>query len=47
MLDVKWYKQWKSYVGFDTWDNYNVGEDSANPGHIDNSPLFEDGKIYK
>ncbi|KAH3816326.1 hypothetical protein DPMN_117840 [Dreissena polymorpha] len=42
MLDIKWYKQWKSYVGFDTWDHYYVGEDSANPGHIDNSPLFED-----
>ncbi|XP_052224966.1 ubiquitin carboxyl-terminal hydrolase 15-like [Dreissena polymorpha] len=42
MLDVKWYKQWKIYVGFDTWDHYSVGEDSANPGHIDNSPLFED-----
>ncbi|XP_052228485.1 uncharacterized protein LOC127842801 isoform X2 [Dreissena polymorpha] len=42
MLDVKWYKQWKSYVGFETRDHFNVGEDSANPGHIDNSPLFED-----
>ncbi|WAR25185.1 UBP4-like protein [Mya arenaria] len=43
ILDVKWFKQWKSYVGYDSWDNYNVGDDSANPGHIDNTPLFEEG----
>ena len=34
-------KQWKSYVGYDSWDNYNAGEESANPGPIDNTPIFE------
>ncbi|WAR14215.1 UBP15-like protein [Mya arenaria] len=41
VLDEKWFKQWKSYVGYESWDNYNVGEESSNPGPIDNSPLFE------
>jgi len=41
MIDAKWLKQWKSYVGYDSWDNYNAGEESANPGPIDNTPIFE------
>uniref|UniRef100_A0A8C1VL80 Ubiquitin carboxyl-terminal hydrolase n=1 Tax=Cyprinus carpio TaxID=7962 RepID=A0A8C1VL80_CYPCA len=37
-------KQWKKYVGFDSWDLYNVGEHNLYPGPIDNSGLFSDHK---
>uniref|UniRef100_A0A7N6B300 Ubiquitin carboxyl-terminal hydrolase n=1 Tax=Anabas testudineus TaxID=64144 RepID=A0A7N6B300_ANATE len=40
--DSRWFKQWKKYVGFDSWDMYNVGERSLYPGPIDNSGLFSD-----
>uniref|UniRef100_A0A671VRF9 Ubiquitin carboxyl-terminal hydrolase n=1 Tax=Sparus aurata TaxID=8175 RepID=A0A671VRF9_SPAAU len=38
----RWFKQWKKYVGFDSWDMYNVGERSLYPGPVDNSGLFSD-----
>ena len=41
ILDIKWFKQWKSYVGYESWDHYNVGEESANPGPIDNTPIYQ------
>lgn len=41
ILDVKWFKQWKSYVGYESWDHYNVGEESSNPGPIDNTPIYQ------
>ena len=44
ILDIKWLKQWKSYVGFESWDHYNAGEESANPGPIDNGPLLKGKK---
>ena len=40
-MDTKWFKQWKKYVGFDNWDTSYVGDQSANPGPIDNSPLLK------
>ena len=33
-------KQWKKFVGYDPWDRSQVGEDSANPGPIDNKSLL-------
>uniref|UniRef100_A0A3B3ZMD5 Ubiquitin carboxyl-terminal hydrolase n=1 Tax=Periophthalmus magnuspinnatus TaxID=409849 RepID=A0A3B3ZMD5_9GOBI len=42
LIDSRWFKQWKKYVGFDSWDMYNVGEPSLYPGPIDNSGLFSD-----
>ena len=33
-------RQWKKFVGYDTWDTFQVGEDSANPGPIDNKSLL-------
>ncbi|KAK3103303.1 hypothetical protein FSP39_018356, partial [Pinctada imbricata] len=42
LCDTKWFKQWKKYVGFDQWDNYNVGEKEAHPGPIDNTPLLKE-----
>ena len=41
LVDVKWLKQWKKYVGYDQWDQYHVGQVSANPGPIDNANLFK------
>ncbi|XP_063104916.1 ubiquitin carboxyl-terminal hydrolase 4 isoform X2 [Cavia porcellus] len=42
LIDIRWFKQWKKYVGFDSWDMYNVGEHNLFPGPIDNSGLFSD-----
>ncbi|KAM8866954.1 ubiquitin carboxyl-terminal hydrolase 4 isoform 1-T1 [Synchiropus picturatus] len=42
LIDSRWFKQWKKYVGFDSWDMYMVGEQSLYPGPIDNSGLFSD-----
>ncbi|XP_001367983.1 ubiquitin carboxyl-terminal hydrolase 4 isoform X2 [Monodelphis domestica] len=42
LIDSRWFKQWKKYVGFDSWDMYNVGENNLFPGPIDNSGLFSD-----
>ncbi|XP_006873671.1 PREDICTED: ubiquitin carboxyl-terminal hydrolase 4 isoform X3 [Chrysochloris asiatica] len=42
LIDSRWFKQWKKYVGFDRWDMYNVGEHNLFPGPIDNSGLFSD-----
>ncbi|CAH2292010.1 E3 ubiquitin- ligase TRIM39-like [Pelobates cultripes] len=40
LIDSQWFKQWKKYVGYDSWDMCNVGE--CNPGPVDNSGLFSD-----
>lgn len=45
LVDTKWLKQWKKYVGFDSWDSFSAGDQSANPGPIDNKTLFK-GKQY-
>ena len=45
LVDTKWLKQWKKYVGFDSWDSFSAGDQSANPGPIDNKTLFK-GKHY-
>ncbi|XP_006171026.2 ubiquitin carboxyl-terminal hydrolase 4 isoform X2 [Tupaia chinensis] len=42
LIDSRWFKQWKKYVGFDSWDMYSVGERNLFPGPIDNSGLFSD-----
>ena len=41
IIDIKWLKQWKCYVGFESWDSYSAGEESANPGPIDNRPILK------
>ena len=33
-------KQWKKYVGYDPQDQSSAGEESANPGPLDNSHLL-------
>lgn len=45
LIDNKWFKQWKKYVGYDTWDrDPGIGEETTHPGPIDNAPLLKDGK---
>ena len=41
LLSIRWYKQWKKYVGFDSWDTLNTGDETYNPGPIDNSDLLK------
>ena len=40
LLDAGWFKKWKTYVGYDPWDQTNKGK--AHPGPIDNSPLLQE-----
>ena len=40
LVDVRWMKQWKTFVGFDSWDRSQVGEETANPGPINNKSLL-------
>ncbi|KAM6248184.1 ubiquitin carboxyl-terminal hydrolase 4 isoform 2-T2 [Spheniscus humboldti] len=42
LVDSRWFKQWKKYVGFDSWDMFGVGDPGLFPGPIDNSGLFGD-----
>uniref|UniRef100_A0A452RCY6 Ubiquitin carboxyl-terminal hydrolase n=1 Tax=Ursus americanus TaxID=9643 RepID=A0A452RCY6_URSAM len=42
-IDSRWFKQWKKYVGFDSWDKYQMGDQNVYPGPIDNSGLLKDG----
>ena len=34
-------KQWKKYVGYNQWDKNFAGQDSAAPGAVNNSSLFQ------
>ncbi|MEE6480701.1 hypothetical protein FKM82_012651 [Ascaphus truei] len=43
LIDSRWFKQWKKYVGFDSWDKYQMGDQNVYPGPIDNSGLLKDG----
>ena len=45
LVDQKWFKQWKKYVGFDSMDQYSAGNEAANPGSIDNGNLFKGNKL--
>jgi len=38
LVDARWWKQWKKFVGYDTWDRN--GEQLNDPGPIDNSSLL-------
>lgn len=40
-MDSRWFKQWKKYVGFDSWDKYQMGDQNVYPGPIDNSGLLK------
>ena len=41
LVDVKWMKQWKKFVGYDQGDQKYAGLEDANPGAVDNSTLLQ------
>ena len=41
LVDSRWFKQWKKYVGFESWDKYQMGDQNVYPGPIDNSGLLK------
>ncbi|XP_004554012.1 ubiquitin carboxyl-terminal hydrolase 15 isoform X2 [Maylandia zebra] len=45
LVDSHWFKQWKKYVGFDSWDKYQMGDQNVYPGPVDNSGLLKDGDV--
>uniref|UniRef100_A0A667ZGQ4 Ubiquitin carboxyl-terminal hydrolase n=1 Tax=Myripristis murdjan TaxID=586833 RepID=A0A667ZGQ4_9TELE len=45
LVDSHWFKQWKKYVGFDSWDKYQMGDQNVYPGPVDNSGLLRDGDV--
>uniref|UniRef100_A0A672KP62 Ubiquitin carboxyl-terminal hydrolase 15 n=1 Tax=Sinocyclocheilus grahami TaxID=75366 RepID=A0A672KP62_SINGR len=45
LVDSRWFKQWKKYVGFDSWDKYQMGDQNVYPGAVDNSGLLTDGDV--
>uniref|UniRef100_A0A673HUJ8 Ubiquitin carboxyl-terminal hydrolase 15 n=1 Tax=Sinocyclocheilus rhinocerous TaxID=307959 RepID=A0A673HUJ8_9TELE len=45
LVDSRWFKQWKKYVGFDSWDKYQMGDQNVYPGPVDNSGLLTDGDV--
>ncbi|XP_028401307.1 ubiquitin carboxyl-terminal hydrolase 15-like [Dendronephthya gigantea] len=47
LVDSKWFKQWKKYVGYDSWDVDKAGTKTMYPGPIDNSGLFADDNCEK
>ncbi|XP_071952506.1 uncharacterized protein [Antedon mediterranea] len=40
LVDSRWFKQWKKYVGYDRWDMNNVGHSNVFPGPVNNSQLL-------
>ncbi|XP_068685473.1 ubiquitin carboxyl-terminal hydrolase 15-like [Montipora capricornis] len=47
LVDCRWFKQWKKFLGFDTCsrDQFGVGDHLNHPGPIDNSSLLADDGI--
>uniref|UniRef100_A0A674G7I5 Ubiquitin carboxyl-terminal hydrolase n=1 Tax=Taeniopygia guttata TaxID=59729 RepID=A0A674G7I5_TAEGU len=40
LVESRWFKQWKKYVGFDNWDMFGAGHPNLFPGPVDNAGLF-------
>ncbi|XP_062338789.1 ubiquitin carboxyl-terminal hydrolase 15-like isoform X4 [Osmerus eperlanus] len=45
LVDSRWFKQWKKYVGYDSWEKQQMGDQNVYPGHVDNSGLLRDGDV--
>uniref|UniRef100_A0A3Q2Y8E0 Ubiquitin carboxyl-terminal hydrolase n=1 Tax=Hippocampus comes TaxID=109280 RepID=A0A3Q2Y8E0_HIPCM len=45
LIDSHWFKQWKKYVGFDSWDKYQMGDQNVYPGPVDNAGLLRDRDV--
>ncbi|XP_070541963.1 probable E3 ubiquitin-protein ligase MID2 [Ptychodera flava] len=42
LVGSRWFKQWKKYVGYDSWDLNETGKQISHPGPIDNFGLFKE-----
>uniref|UniRef100_A0A8C5CEU2 Ubiquitin carboxyl-terminal hydrolase n=1 Tax=Gadus morhua TaxID=8049 RepID=A0A8C5CEU2_GADMO len=42
LVDSRWFKQWKKYVGYDSWDKYQMGDQNVYPGPVDNAGLLRE-----
>lgn len=42
LVGSSWFKTWKKYVGFDSWDTASLGDQTFHPGPVDNSGLLRD-----
>lgn len=47
LVDIGWFKKWKSYVGFDKWNMHSMGDEIFYPGPVDNSELLTDSLSLK
>ena len=45
LVDLKWFKKWKKYIGFESYDVRFTGKRVFFPGSIDNSALFKSMKF--
>ncbi|XP_061770485.1 ubiquitin carboxyl-terminal hydrolase 15-like isoform X4 [Nerophis ophidion] len=45
LVDSHWFKKWKKYVGFDSWDKYQMGDQNVYPGPVDNAGLLRDRDV--
>ena len=41
LVDQRWLKQWKKYVGLESSDLRSVGKQEAHPGPVDNVNLLK------
>ena len=48
LIHIRWFKQWKSYVGYDDWNKSQAGNEANKPGPIDNTSLLDcNGNLEK
>ena len=47
VINVRWFKRWKRYVGYDKWDISNAGNEEIKPVPIDNSSLLNQCKLKR
>ena len=41
LVDQRWLKQWKKYVGFESWNLTSAGKQKAHLGPVDNVDRFK------
>ena len=47
LIHIRWFKQWKRFVGYNNWDRGRMGDLCLKPGPIDNTLLTESGKLRR
>ena len=47
LVHIRWFKQWKRFVGYDNWDRASAGDEVARPGPIDNTSLLDSHKLRR